>query len=192
VVDDSIRKANNLATPAPSDAQQTYTDSLLADLDGPRKRREEFMRSGFVTHIEAIAQGNPENVIFPDEADDVAEGFLQMSGDFIERSIAEMLNNPQVVSRKPARQVDERGRTVVKKGPEIETAQGSQALTINEDLTVSSPVDDFNLSPTAKRYNKFIRNVFTALPKLGVEDSEIKELQARIVRTYQTAPVEEE
>lgn len=178
----------NVFMKAPSDLTQeernVFTDTVVEDLTAGVKGTERLVNNGGLTaYVEGIALGKSDNLIPEERKGEVLEGLLDKSEVFLRRAIPDVLRNQQLGSVKPS------GRGIKqRKGPVVESGSGESMFDmLGDDLKVKIDGKTTYLSDTARKYNKWVDNVFTAMDKLGATEEEKNALKFQIRRSFNVA-----
>lgn len=178
----------NVFMKAPTDLTQeerdVFTDTVVEDLTAGVKGTERLINNGGLTaYVEGIALGKSDNLIPEERKGEVLEGLLEKSEVFLRRAIPDVLRNQQLGSVKPS------GRGIKqRKGPVVESGSGESMFDmLGDDLKVKIDGKTTYLSSTARKYNKWVDNVFTAMDKLGATEEEKAALKFQIRRSFNVA-----
>lgn len=173
---------------APDDLSQEekelFTNTMVEDLTaGPLGTDRLINNGGLTAYVEGIATGKSENLIPEERKGEVLEGLLSKSDTFLRRAIPDILRNQQLGSVKPS------GKGInQRKGPRVESGSGESMFDmLGEDLKVKIDGETTYLSATARKYNRWVDNVFTAMDKLGATEEEKTFLRNEIRRSFNVA-----
>lgn len=161
--------------------KQLFTETVIEDLTaGPRGTDRLINNGGLTAYVEGIATGKSENLIPEEMKGEVLEGLLSKSETFLRRAIPDVLRNQQLGSVKPSgRGIEQR------KGPRVESGSGESMFDmLGEDLKVKIGGNTTYLSATARKYNRWVENVFTAMDRLGATEEEKNFLRNEIRRSF--------
>lgn len=167
-----------------SEEKQLFTETVIEDLTaGPKGTDRLINNGGLSAYVEGIALGKSDNIIPEEMKGDVLEGLLSKSETFLRRAIPDVLRNQQLGSVKPS------GRGIKqRKGPQVDSGSGEEMFDmLGEDLKVKIDGNTAYLSATARKYNKWVDNVFTAMDKLGATEEEKQFLKDEIRRSFNVA-----
>lgn len=189
----AFKFVKNVFKNAPDDISQetkeVYTGTVLEDLQGSNATRENLISNGgLVAYTEAIAKGNPQNIIAEEKQSEVLQGLMSNSTEFMRRAIPKILQEEQLLGFEEQR-LDRRGRPKASKGREPILATGEESLNpINPDtLRLTFPNPSLKGRNMMVKYNKYVDETLLALEKLGATQEEIDYFKNEVIVGFNQA-----
>ena len=174
----------------PTETKEVYTGTLLEDLQGSNATRERLLNNGgLVAYTEAIAKGNPENIIAEEKQSEVLQALMSNSTEFMRRAIPKILQEEQLLGFKEQK-LDNRGRPKASKGRKPILATGEDSLNpVNPDtLRLTFPNPSLKGRNMMVKYNKYVDDTLLSLEKLGATEDEVIFFKNEVLAGFNQAP----
>jgi len=174
----------------PTETKEVYTGTMLEDLQGSNATRERLLNNGgLVAYTEAIAKGNPENIIAEEKQSEVLQALMSNSTEFMRRAIPKILQEEQLLGFKEQK-LDNRGRPKASKGRKPILATGEDSLNpVNPDtLRLTFPNPSLKGRNMMVKYNKYVDDTLLSLEKLGATEDEVIFFKNEVLAGFNQAP----
>ena len=171
----------------PLEAREAYTATILEDLQGSNAKKERILNNGaLVTYVDAIGNGNPENIIAEGKETEVLEGVMNNAGQFMRRAIPQILNQQLPMNQ------DFFNKPMPPKGNIFPaTKKAVNYLDMVDPVTLKiSWKNKAGISPAVRKYNKFVEDTFKSMEKLGASDDEMEYFRSQVMEGFNVANIQ--